>query len=82
MIKPGKGTRFLLRVVAPLSMLHCEGYPRTPTDRERAERRFYRTACGRPTNPIEWASPNRELALKINIPVCAVCFPDGVEKTS
>lgn len=79
MITPGKKTRFLLRMVGPLGMLHCQGYPRTLTDRELAERRFYRTACGRRTNPVEWASPNRELALRIYVSVCAVCFPDGLK---
>lgn len=80
MRKPGK-TRFLVRMGARgAGALHCEGYARTPTDRENAKRGFYRTRCGRPTKPTDWLSPPRRLALRLT-PLCAVCFPDGLEKT-
>lgn len=76
------GDIFLVRLGQPphggfVGMLHRAGNARTPTQRERDTRRFFRTACGRDTNPTEWESPRRYLALKIKVPVCAVCFPAG-----
>lgn len=64
--------------------LHAAKNPRTPTDREREKKKLYQTSCGRPTDHL-WQRPAKEVATLLIknevLPVCAVCFPHGLDDT-